>query len=174
MTGAEFALVASIASAVGSVVQGISAFQQGQFQARVAEQQADFARKQAEIDAKEFKRDQQRLLGQARATRGASGVLLSEGSPLLVDDETIEEILFQTERVRRGGQVESARLQQSAQASRAAGRSGLVGGVFGAGSSLLGADFSSFGGGTTQFGGLSNLSRSGASRQAAGSRSLSR
>lgn len=159
MTGAEIALVAS---AAGALVSGVSAFRQGQFQSKVAEQQADFARKQSEIDAKEFARDQRRILGQARAARGSAGVQLSAGSPLAVDDETLEEIIFQTERIRRGGAVQGARLDQQAQLDRAAGRSGLVSGLTSAGSTILGADFSSFGGASTpQTGGRVGATRPG-------------
>lgn len=159
MTGAEIALVAS---AAGAVASGVSAFRQGQFQSKVAEQQADFARKQSEIDAKEFARDQRRILGQARAARGSAGVQLSAGSPLAVDDETLEEIIFQTERIRRGGAVQGARLDQQAQLDRAAGRSGLVSGLTSAGSTILGADFSSFGGASTpQTGGRVGATRPG-------------
>lgn len=159
MTGLE---IAAAVGALGAVVSGVSAFQQGQFQSKVAEQQADFARKQSAIDAKEFERNQRRTLGAARAARGSSGVLLSEGSPLLVDDETLEEILFQTERVRRGGQVESARLEQSAQLARAGGRSGLASGLFSAGSTILGSGLVSFGGTPApQTGGRLGATRSG-------------
>jgi hypothetical protein len=156
MTGLEPFILAA-----GAVASGISAFRQGQFQSKVAEQQADFARKQSAIDAEEFERNQRRVLGTARAARGSSGVLLSEGSPLLVDDETLEEILFQTERVRRGGAVQGARLDQQGQLDRAAGTSGLVSGISSAAGTILGSGLSFGGTPAPQTGGRVGATRPG-------------
>ena len=94
--------IAAIVSGVASVASGVSSFVTSRKQAKVQEQQAAFARKQAKIDAEEFRRRQRRILGQARAARGASGVDLLTGSPLLVDDDTIAEIEFGAARIVTG------------------------------------------------------------------------
>lgn len=149
--GLEIATVAAIGAAVaavGTVASGAMSFMQARSQAKAQEQQADFTRRQAEIDASEFRRNQRRLLGEARATRGATGVDLLSGSPLLVDDETIDEIIFQTERVRQGGEITAGRLENQAQFTRAAGTSALVGSVIEAGGTFL-----TSGAGSRMFGG---------------------
>lgn len=131
------AAIAAITSVVGTVGGGIMQARQAGQQAAVQRQQADFARKQSEIDAKEFRRQQMRLLGSARAARGASGVDLLSGSPLLVDDDTIEEIVFNTERIRQGGQVQGTRLDQQAGFTASSGSAALAGSVLSAGGSFL-------------------------------------
>ena len=151
--GPELLAAAAIMSAVGTVVGGISTFQQSRAQAKSQEQQANFARQQAEIDANEFRRKQRRLLGTARAARGATGVDLLTGSPLLVDDDTIDEIIFQTERVRQGGDITASRLETQASLTRAQGSSALAGSVLSAGGTFLTSDvgqglFSGSGGGS--------------------------
>lgn len=115
-------------------------FRQASRQAKVQRQQADFTRRQSEIDADEFKRRQRRLLGSARAARGASGVDLLQGSPLLVDDDTITEIVFGAESIRRGGQVQATRLEQQAGLTQAAGTGALLGGVASGASTVLTSD----------------------------------
>lgn len=145
---ATLAAVGAAVSAVGTVASGVMSFQQARSQAAAQEQQAAFARRQAQIDADEFRRRQKRLLGTARATRGATGVDLLSGSPLLVDDDTIDEIVFQTERIRQGGDITATRLEQQAGYTRAAGTSALAGSVLSAGGSFLTSDVGSgmFGG----------------------------
>jgi hypothetical protein len=139
--GADPITIAALAVAIaGTLSSGAMAYQQAQVQAKTQEQQADFARKQSEIDANEFRRKQRRLLGTARATRGATGVDLLSGSPLLVDDETIDEIVFQTERVRQGGDITATRLEQQASFTRAEGTSALAGSVLKAGGTFLTSD----------------------------------
>lgn len=135
---ATLALIGTAVSAVGTVASGVMQARQASQQAAVLRQQADFDRKQADIDADEFKRRQRRLLASARAARGASGVDLLSGSPLLVDDDMIAEIEFQTERVRRAGQVQATRLEQQAGFVQSQGRSALGGSLLSAGGTLLG------------------------------------
>ncbi|MGB0972634.1 MAG: hypothetical protein ACPGVG_17005, partial [Mycobacterium sp.] len=87
-TGAEIAAVVTAVAAVASTAVTVAASEK---QSDIQDQQAKFARQQAEIDAREFKLRQRRLLASARVGRGASGVRLLEGSPLLVDDDAIAE-----------------------------------------------------------------------------------
>lgn len=139
--GLEAATLAAISvgvSAAGAVASGVMQMRQASQQSAVMRQQADFTRKQAAIDAEEFKRRQRRLLASARAGRGASGVDLLTGSPLMVDDDSIAEIVFQTERVRRTGEVQATRLDQQAQLVRSQGRGALGSSLLSAGGTLLG------------------------------------
>lgn len=152
--GLEVATIAAIAagvSAAATIAGGAMSFMQSRSQAKAMEQQADFERAQAQIDADEFKRRQRRLLGTARATRGATGVDLLSGSPLLVDDDTIDQIVFETERVRQGGEVRAFRMDQQAGFTRASGTSALAGSVLSAGGTFL-----TSGTGQSMFGGASD------------------
>lgn len=152
--GLEVATIAAIAasvSAAATLASGAMSFMQARSQAKVMEQQANFERAQAQIDADEFRRRQRRLLGTARATRGATGVDLLSGSPLQVDDATIDQIVFETERVRQGGDIRAMRMEQQAGFTRASGASALAGSVLSAGSTFLTSDAgqSMFGGAST-------------------------
>lgn len=161
--GLETATIIAIASAVATAASGAMTFVAGRQQAKVQNQQAAFARRQAEIDAGEFKRRQRRLLASARVGRGASGVRLLEGSPLLVDDDTIAEIEFGTETIRNQGEVEGTRLDQAAGQSRLRALGGLATTAGGLGKSALALNdagaFSSSGG--VQVGGRTGATRSG-------------
>jgi len=145
------AAIGAAVSAVSTVASGAMSFMQARSQAKAMEQQADFERAQAQIDADEFRRRQRRLLGTARATRGATGVDLLSGSPLLVDDDTIDEIVFQTERIRQGGDIRATRLEQQAGFTRSSGASALAGSVVSAGGTFLTSDT-----GQSMFGGASD------------------
>ncbi len=134
-------------SVIGQVQQGQAAKQASEGQATVLQQQARHEERQAEIDAGEFRRDQLKVLGSSRAARGASGVQLTTGSPLLTDDEMIAEIAFQTTKIRRGGEISAARKRQQADLERSAGRSAGIGGFLGGGSTLLTGGAQAFGGG---------------------------
>jgi len=141
--GLEVATIAAIGasvSAAATLASGAMSFMQARSQAKVMEQQASFERAQAQIDADEFRRRQRRLLGTARATRGATGVDLLSGSPLLVDDDTIDQIVFETERVRQGGDIRATRMEQQAGFTRASGASDLAGSVLSAGGTFLTSD----------------------------------
>ena len=134
------AAIGASVSAAATLASGAMSFMQARSQAKVMEQQASFERAQAQIDADEFRRRQRRLLGTARATRGATGVDLLSGSPLLVDDDTIDQIVFETERVRQGGDIRATRMEQQAGFTRASGASDLAGSVLSAGGTFLTSD----------------------------------
>lgn len=125
-------------SAGGALLTGIAGNNQMKFQAAQQRQQAERERRIAEQESEDLYRRNRRLLARARATRAASGVSM-EGTPLLIDEETVEEAALNELRVRRGGQARATQLENSATLSRTAGRNRLVGSFFRAGKSLLGA-----------------------------------
>ena len=148
ITGAVIAasILSAAVTAYSSYAQGQAASQAARYNARVAEQQAESARQAAAADAETRRRQLDRVLGAQRARYGASGVIPSEGSPLLVMMESEEEAALDVARVRHGGAaaahglgLESSILRRQArQASRAgflSGTAALLTGV----SSLLGS-----------------------------------
>ena len=87
MTGVEIAYIALAAAsttiaAVGAVRQGQAAANAAEFNADVAAKNAQAAEAQAQAASEAQKRDSQRRMGAAVAAYGASGVSLSEGSPV--------------------------------------------------------------------------------------------
>ncbi len=143
-------LVASAAvSAVGSISQGMAANRAANFQAAVALQRAQRERDIANRNAEIFRRQQNALSGAERARRAASGVLPSEGTPLLVADAFLDEVLIGEATIRAGGETRATRLTQEATLARFRGRNARTAGLFRAGTTLLTgfAPFLSFGGG---------------------------
>ena len=133
-------VLSAAVTAYSSYAQGQAASQAARYNARVAEQQAESARQAAAADAETRRRQLDRVLGTQRARYGASGVIPSEGSPLLVMMESEEEAALDVARVRHGGAaaahglgLESSILRRQArQASRAgflSGTSALLTGV---------------------------------------------
>ena len=140
IAGVVAAVLSAAVTAYSSYAQGQAASQAARYNARVAEQQAESARQAAAADAETRRRQLDRVLGTQRARYGASGVIPSEGSPLLVMMESEEEAALDVARVRHGGAaaahglgLESTILRrQSAQARRQgylSGTSALLTGV---------------------------------------------
>ncbi len=145
MSGAELLLLG--VSAVGQIAAGQAASNAAKFQSAVLLQQAAREKEIAERDAEIFRRTQNRLLASQHARRAGAGVLLQEGTPLLVEDATIDEILLGEATIRQGGQVRATRLSEEAALARFRGRAARTQGVFPAGSTLLTGfgDFRRFG-----------------------------
>lgn len=137
MSAGALLAAAAVTSVIGSIQAGRGQRQQAEFQADVAQQRATSERQTSEAEAQDFLRNQRRLLSTARARRAGSGVDLTSGTPLLVDDETIDEIALQTARIRQGGEVQATRLEQGAQLRRAQGRAAQRAGFLRTGTSLL-------------------------------------
>ena len=109
------------------------------FNAKVAQQMAGAEKERAEASASDFRRAQKARLANARAKQAASGLSL-EGSPLLVDEATFQEIEFGAARIAHQGQLASTRLEnesllltQKAKADRMsagfASRAGTIGAI---------------------------------------------
>lgn len=142
MTGIE--LVVGIVSAVGTAVSAAGGIAQANFQSQVAQQQADRERQIAARDAQNFERSQSRLQAQDRARRAASGISLSTGTSLLVDEDISTEIALGRETIKAGGETRAIRLEQEARLQRQkAGVRGTAGFIK-AGGTLLTAASSSF------------------------------
>ena len=120
--GAIVAILGAGVSAYSQIRQGQQAEAVGRYNARVAEQQATSARQAAAADAETKRRQLDRILGSQRARYGASGVIASEGSPLLVMMQSEEEAALDVARVRYGGTAQSYGLEAEAQLQRRQGR----------------------------------------------------
>ena len=112
------ALLGAAVSAYGAIRQGQQAEAVGRYNATVAQQQATAARQAAAADAETKRRQYERILGAQRARYGASGVIGSEGSPLLVMMQSEEEAALDVARVRYGGTAQAYGLESEARLQR--------------------------------------------------------
>lgn len=117
-----FAVLSGLVTAYSAYQQGEAANAQMRRQARIAEQQGEYARLAAAAEAETKRRQYDRILGTQRARYGASGVIGSEGSPLLVMMQSEEEAALDVARVRHGGAVAAHGLQIEADIYRRQGR----------------------------------------------------
>ena len=123
-------------SAVGSIASGISQSSEAKRQAAYADANADLAEQQAGSQAQVIREKARRLAGESRAAIGASGVDLA-GSFLdaLADSDIDAELDAQT--ALWNGKLEAMNYRAQAKSARAQGRSALIGGFFGAGTSAI-------------------------------------
>src|SRR4051812_48559956 len=129
-------VAAAAAQAVGSVVSGVSQYSRAKTEAAYANTNADLATQQAESQAQVIREKARRLSGENRAAIGASGVDIS-GSFLdaIADSDIDAELDAQT--ALWNGKLEAMNQRGQARASRSAGTSALIGGIFGAGTAAL-------------------------------------
>lgn len=135
---------ALIIMAAATAVTAYSAYSAGErekhardYNAKMAEYQARTAREAAEVRREIYAKKAARQLATMRARYGASGVDISEGSPLLVLMESAGEAAKDELRIKYGGEAESWGLLSEAQKEREAGQGAYAGGVLSAGGSLL-------------------------------------
>lgn len=105
--GTVLSVVGSIQSGLAAQAQGEAALQTGQYNQQVAQQNAEAARQAAEVEAADIRRDTRRRVATARAKAAASGVVTSEGSPLLVLAEQFAEGEVEAQRRLYEGQLQS-------------------------------------------------------------------
>src|SRR3972149_8233804 len=104
------AVIAGAIAALGTIVSAYAAYQSGQqqaealdYQAKVARNQATAAQQAAQVAAENARERNRRVLASQRARIGASGVIGSEGSSLLVQLESAEQAALEEARIRDGG-----------------------------------------------------------------------
>lgn len=135
-TSAVYGLVSSIVAAAGAAYGGYQTKKAADYNADVAEAQAQAARNKAEYNEKLHRERVQRLLSKQRALYGKSGVEMA-GSPLLVQEDTLEQGELDALAIRYGGDVEAARARSAANLYKMQGRSAAASGFSRAGSTLL-------------------------------------
>lgn len=131
------ALFSAIVGAAGAAQQGRDAKKQASAQEDAARAQAANEREIAAASERDFRRNQSAAFGELRAGRGTSGTESSTGSALLASEDFLNEVDLQAQRIRRGGEIRSTRLEQQADLYRMSGRAGQRAGYARAGASLL-------------------------------------
>lgn len=134
------ALVAGIGggvmSAAGSIQKGQAAKQAADYNAAVDNQRAAEEIDQANAQTQDYIRKGSDAVESANAMRGATGVT-SEGSPLLVNEDTVRQVALGAARTLQGGQLRAGRLEDDAMLQKMKGENAVTGSYLDAGSSLL-------------------------------------
>lgn len=149
MTGAEVALVATLAgtamSAVGAIQQGSAAKNAASFNAAVANNNAIAARQNAAASAKRQQREARLRAGANRAAMGASGVEGGSAYDLLEDNAMEEELDRLT--IIHQGDLRAAGLEASAGLLTAQGKAAKKAGLTSAAGTLLKGGAKAYGSG---------------------------
>ncbi len=129
-------LVAAAASAAGTVMSADAQRKASNYNADVADANARAAQDKAAYDEKMHKESVRKILASQRALYGKSG-LSSEGSPLLVMEESTKAGEMDALAIRYGGDIAAAKERSSANLLRMQGKNIKTAGYIGAGSTLL-------------------------------------
>ncbi len=142
----------SVLGAVGGIMQGVAAKQSGDYQAAVARNNATMARQAADIESAKGAQDAQAqdqknkaLQGAQVAALAASGVDITSGSPLDLQESSakvgrLDTLTTRYNSDKRTNALQNQALQFDAEADvqKAKGNYGLLGGFISAESSILG------------------------------------
>ena len=161
--GSAALLIAGAAISAGSAIQqGAAAAEQAKQQQKILEQNALLAERQAQAErdaatdtAQKFEKEGRRLTGAQRVAYARGGVLTTEGTPLVVMEETRRELEEDRLNILREGflrgafrESEAFGLRSQGAAARARGKAAAKGSVLAAGGSIL-TGASRFQGGST-------------------------
>ena len=125
--------------AAGALKQGADQAAMSKFQAAVAHQQAERDREVAELGADEKRRQGDRLAGTQRARLAASGVDVSTGTSLLLQEDLAAETEFQALLIKAGGETAAASRDVEGKLFRMKGQAARQQSFFKAGTTLLSA-----------------------------------
>ena len=132
--------LASLAQAISAISGAFSRSRAFGAQSDILRQQARRERAVANREAMDFRRRSSRLEASARARRAVSGVAGGSGTPLLTQGAMAEEIELGALDILNIGAARATQLQNDARLRRSAGRSALISGVAGAGTTILTRD----------------------------------
>jgi hypothetical protein len=123
-------------SAIGSIQKGQATKQAADYNAAVDQQQAAEEQDQANAQTQDYLRKGSDTEASAVAAQAGAGVT-GEGSPLLVDENTVRQVALGAARTLQGGQLRASRLQDQAQLQTLQGNNAVTASYLDAGSSLL-------------------------------------
>jgi len=137
MSWVYVAVAAVAVSAFGTIQAGQAAKSAAKYNAAVAEQAAKAASDKAAYDEQRHRESIRKLMSSQRALYGKSGLDMTEGSPLLVMEDTAAQGELDAMAIRYGGDIASARDRSAANLSRMQGAAAVTASYFQAGSTLL-------------------------------------
>lgn len=151
MSSTTAATVGTTIQAIGTLATAGAQYQSAQYgkamaeqNAKLAEQQGLASLRQGRLEQEQIARRARKIQGQQRAMYGASGVDIGSGSPLEIQADTEYMaaqdkalVRYNAELKKWGFDVESANYKSQASQYGNMGKSALVGGLLGAGSTIL-------------------------------------
>ncbi len=127
-----------LALQVFGMIQGGNAGQdEANLQAQIDRDRAAGEKAAAGVDAATFEREQSAKRARARAQRSGSGVIVGVGTDLLVQEDISAEIARGKALIKAGGDINAARLNQSASLLEFSGANKRRAGLIGAGTTAL-------------------------------------
>lgn len=123
-------------SAGGALFKGQATKDAADYNAAVDYQRAAEEKDQAGASAQDYIRKGSDTVESAVASQGATGVT-GEGSPLMVDENTVRQVALGASRTLQGGQLRASRLQDDATLQKMKGENAVTGSYLDAGGSLL-------------------------------------
>lgn len=121
----------------GSLVQGINANRMGKAQARALEQQARDERSLAAVQESRTRQQFRTAMRQQMAQLAARGVSLDSPTSILLGRTAAQEMSFESQAIRSGGQARTTELTGAARIARGQAQSSLLKGGFDAAGSFL-------------------------------------
>lgn len=137
--------VATAVSAGASVVQGFQAARASRANADALRADAAARQQAAKLKEAQSRRRSAQILARGRSRFAAGGVRVNVGTPLDVRADSAAQGELDARIIRFGGDVEASRLRSQADQADAQAGQALLGGIAGAGTSLLLSDAEFFG-----------------------------
>lgn len=125
-----------VLSAGGALAKGQATKQAADYNAAVDNQRAAEEVDQANASTQDYIRKGSDTIASADALRGVTGVT-SEGSPLMVNEDTVRQVALGAARTLQGGELRSSRLKDDATLQKMKGENAVTASYLDAGSSLL-------------------------------------
>ena len=136
ITGLVIAGIGVVVGSVGAVVSADASRKAANYNADVAEANAVAIKNQNEANEKAHREQIKKILSTQRALYGRSGVTM-EGSPLLVQMDTVEQGELDALAIRYGGDVAAAKERSMANLYKMQGQQASTMGAINAGTTLL-------------------------------------
>jgi hypothetical protein len=127
----------TLISVGGSLAQGFMSARAGRDQAEAIAQQQQTEKNLNAVEEMRTRRQMQSQLRQQRSQIAARGIAADSPTALLLGQVGAQEISFQGQAIRQGGQARQQELSAQRRAARARGTQGMLQGVFGAADTLL-------------------------------------
>lgn len=126
----------SVVGAAGAIKKGKATQQSAEFNAEMDRQRAAGERDQAAAAQQDYLRKGSNTEATAVALQGATGVT-GEGSPLMVNEDTVRAIALGASRIHAAGEAKASRLEEDAKLNVMKGKNAVEASYYDAGSSLL-------------------------------------
>lgn len=129
-------ILATAATAAGTIYSGMEAKKQGEEQQRLYEEQARIQQEETATAISQKSDERRRLLATQRMAYLANGVELT-GTPLVVGEDTFNEYQKEIDAMKRSGSAKVSLLNKQGSMAATSGRTQLISSLFSAGSRAL-------------------------------------